>query len=221
MLRQSRIDPPLRADEIDEVIAEELGMRLLPRGFEQVSRRSWVRSSAAPIRHEVGIGALKGYSFAPGWSVSLDFVPHVTKTGRVAWHRTAKQHHGDLSIDPLDYPTQYDVDVLVVQGMRSLKTFRKALKRSSDLTVHHAETWFEPITDLPGLIAAFERAEAHDSPRFGFDNYVQHRLAFAFVLAAAGESERGAAELDRWCVTHAADEDIAAELRRLLAATCS
>jgi hypothetical protein len=164
---------------------------------------------------------LKGYSFVPGWSLSLDFVPHVTRTGRIAWHRSAKQHRADLGVDPLDYPDQYDVDRLVIPGMRSLAQFRAAAQRSAELTIEYAEEWFEPIRDLPGLVAAFERAEAAHSLRFGFDNYVQHRLAYAFVLAEAGENERATAQLDRWCASLAANERLAADLHRLLGDTCA
>jgi hypothetical protein len=218
MLRRSQLSAPLAAADMDNVIQEVLGTRLLDRGFEQVRRRSWVRSSTAPIRHEVGVGALKGYSLVPGWSLSLDFVSHVTKTGRIAWHRSAKQHYSDLGVDPLDYADRYDVDRLVIPGMRSLAQFRKATQCSAELTIRYAEEWFEPIQDLTALVVAFERAEAAHSPRFGFDNYVQHRLAYAFFLAEAGEHERATAELDLWCDKHAESERIVADLHRLLEA---
>lgn len=78
-------------------------------GFESRARRSWIRSTKLPIREEVGLGALKGYSFSPGWAVSLDFVPHVTSTGRVKQHRTDKQFRADLGVDPLDESGSWDV----------------------------------------------------------------------------------------------------------------
>lgn len=207
---------PLPAGDIDAVIQEAFGTRLMDREFEQVSRRTWVRSSKAPIRQEVGVSALRGYSFVPGWSLSLDFVPHVTRTGRVAWHRSARQHVANLGVDPVDYPDRYYLDRLVVPGMRSVAQFRKAAQRSAALTMQYAEDWFGPIQDQGALVAVFEKAESASTVRLGFDNHVQHRLAFAFVLAEAGKHERAVAQLDRWCAKHAENDQVVTELHRHL-----
>lgn len=196
------IETPLPAAEIDELVQETFGQDLESRGFEQIDRRSWVRSGKAPIREEVGLGSLKGYSFMPGWSISLDFVPHVTKAGKVAWHRTAKQHRADLGIDPADDPKRLQADRLAVRGMARRGDVRRSLQRSSALTAELSESWFSRINDLASLVPLFEEAERQPAVRFGFDNYVQHRLAFAFVLARTGDLTRARAELDRWCELH-------------------
>jgi hypothetical protein len=187
---------------MDEVIRDAFGRRLEARSFEPINRRSWVRSQKVPIREEVGVRALKGHRFVPAWSISLDFVPHVTETGRIAWHRTAKQHRADLGVDPVDDPKRLRAGRLVVWGMGPQDGVRKALDRSAGLAVELAEQWFGRITDVPSLIPVFEEAERQPAVRFGFDDYVQHRLAYAFVLARTGNTERARTELDRWCQRH-------------------
>ena len=208
------IEPPLPAAEVDELVQETFGRDLGSRGFEQINLRSWVGSDKAPIREEVGVGSLKGYSFMPGWSISLDFVPHVTKTGKIAWHRTAKQHRADLGIDPADDPKRLQADRLAVRGMAREDDVRRSLRRSSVLTAELSEAWFSRINDVPSLVSLFEEAERQPVVRFGFDNYVQHRLAFAFVLARTGDLTRARAELDRWCELHVYGQFGPAEGRR-------
>jgi hypothetical protein len=58
------------------------------------------------------------------------------------------------------------------------------------------------ISDVSSLVPLYEEAEQQQVVRFGFDNYVQHRLAFAFVLAKVGDLSRAHSELDRWCQLH-------------------
>jgi hypothetical protein len=188
--------------EIDDVVRDTFGRPLEAHSFEPINRRSWIRSQKVPIREEVGVRALKGHQFVPAWSISLDFVPHVTKTGRIAWHRTAKQHRADLGVDPVDDPKRLSAGRLVVWGMGPQDGVRKALDRSAGLAVELAEQWFGRITDVPSLIPVFEEAERQPAVRFGFDDYVQHRLAYAFVLARTGNTERARTELDRWCQRH-------------------
>ena len=196
------IEAPLSAAEIDELLRETFGSVLGDRAFEQINRRSWVRSRKTPIREAVGIASLKGYSFMPGWSISLDFVPHVTTSGRIAWHRTAEQHRADLGVDPLDDPERLPADRLMIRGMGRRDAVHRGLKRSAAIAVDLAEAWFSRISDVASLIPLFEEAERQCNERFGFDNYVQHRLAFAFVLARTGDLDRARAELDRWCERH-------------------
>lgn len=196
------VERPLPAAELDAIVQDTFGRLLVDRRFERINRRSWVRSEKPSIREEVGVGPLKGYSFMPGWSISLDFVPHVSKSGEIAWHRTAKQYRADLEIEPADDPKRLRADRLAVRGMAGADVVRRACERSAALTIELAEDWFARISDVASLVPLFEEAEHRPVVRFGFDNYVQHRLAYAFVLARAGELVRARAELDRWCERH-------------------
>jgi hypothetical protein len=193
------IQPSLPAAEVDEIVGKEFGSRLQPRQFEQVARRTWVRSAKAPIREGVGLTAIKGYSFVPVWSISLDVVPHVTSTGRVEWHRTAKRHVVDLGVDPLDQPDRVDVDALVIRGMRTARQFQRAAGRSAELVVGLAEAWFARINDVASLLPLYEEAQHAPVVRFGFDNHLQWQLSYAFVLAHVGSIDSARSALDNWC----------------------
>lgn len=193
---------PLPADEIDTIIDDEFGPRLESLGFERIRRRTWVRSDKVPIREEIGVGALKGYSFGPGWSVSLDFVPHVTSTGTVKTHRTAKQHVADLGVDPLDLPSEFDLGTFTVHGMASRRPVERAMRRSAIATIRSATSWFDRISDVRSLLPLYEEAIEQPVHRFGFDNHVQYRLSYAFVLAATSQGEAAREQLDQWCDLH-------------------
>jgi hypothetical protein len=128
-------------------------------------------------------------------------VPRVTRSGAIAWHRTTKQaaqHHGDLRIDAADSTAPPDPEHLGVDGMSTTTTARRALHRSARLTTHHAEQWFSRMTDVPSLLPIFEDAERQPVIRFGFDNYTQHRLAYAFVLARCDNVTTAHRQLDHW-----------------------
>lgn len=92
-----------------------------------------------------------------------------------------------------------------MQGMSSERSVRRSIRRSASRTVELSNRWFARITDVPSLLPLY--AEAIDRPfeRFGFDNLVQHRLSYAFVLAATGHHLDAREQLDRWCDTHLRD----------------
>jgi hypothetical protein len=186
-----------------------------------VDRRRWLRSSKAPVREGIQINAIKGYSFAPAWFISLDPVPHVTGAGQVKWHRTAKTARPDLLVDPFDEPDAFDIDALVVSGMQSATDAKEAIKRSTRLAVHHATSWFKKVGDMPSLISLYEEARSRPVVRFGFDNYTQQRLSFAFVLKAAGYDVLAEEEFALWIercgrdIPAPAIEELRARLRAL------
>jgi hypothetical protein len=193
-----QVQRQLPAAKIDEWFHTAYRYELEGHGFEQIARRRWIRSSKAPVREGIQINAIKGYSFAPVWFISLDPVPHVTGSGQVKWHRTAASVRPDLLVDPFDEPNAYDIDTLVVSGMQTATDAKEAIKRSTRLAVHHATSWFDRIGDLPSLISLYEEARSRPVERFGMDNYTQWRLSFAFVLKAAGYDVLAEEEFGLW-----------------------
>jgi len=199
------------ADEIDELIQGQFAPKLAGSGFTQVKPRRWIRSTKAPIREIVQVVALKGASYIPVWGVSVDFIPH--RAGRrFAWHRTERSALFDLRVDPLDWPDEEAAERFkfgrfagrgaVGRGQFGTRSPSRAIKRSAAATVRASATWFDRIDGLGSLRQLFEEAQARPVHRFSFDGYVQHRLAYAFVLAALGETERGDEELAAWLELH-------------------
>lgn len=64
--------------------------------------------------------------------------------------------------------------------------------------VPRADEWFSQASDVTQLPAAFAKASEMPVRRFGTDNYVQQRLAWAFSLAVAGDPEAARQHLDLW-----------------------
>ena len=157
-----------------------------------------MRSTKAPVREGIQVNAIKGYSFAPVWFVSLDPVPHVTSTGQIKWHKTAQTARPDLLIDPFDEPSAYDIEALAVSGMQSTTDAKNAIKACTVMAVPRALAWFDRIGDLPSLVSLYEEVRARPVVRFGFDNYTQARLSYAFVLRAAGYEVLAEQEFDLW-----------------------
>lgn len=80
------------------------GARLPSRGFKQIKHHIWVRSAKAPIREVIKIWTLNAARYIPVCSLSLGTVPHVTSSGEIGWHRTAKTLRSDLCVDPTNTP---------------------------------------------------------------------------------------------------------------------
>jgi hypothetical protein len=77
----------------------------------------------------------------------------------------------------------------------------------------------DAIEDLPTLTNAFEREESRPGGQFGFDNFVQHRLAYAFALARLGQEARATEEFERWVGSHVVESEVGERLREALSAT--
>lgn len=195
----------LPVERIDEWFHIAYRHELEPHGFERVGTRRWVRNTKVPVREGVQVIAVKGYAFCPTWFVSLDPVPHVTSTGQIKWHRTARTARPDLLIDPFDEPSAFDVDALVVSGFQTAEDAKDAIKASTKVAVPHALRWFDRIDDLPSLMSLYEVVRSRPVARFGFDNYTQARLSYAFVLRAAGYEVLSEEEFEAWTKRCGAD----------------
>ena len=196
--RVMQVHRQLPPAKIDDWFHTAYGFELSGHGFEQVGRRRWIRSSKVPIREGIQINAMKGYSFAPFWFVSLDPVPDVTAKGHVRWHRTPGSALPDLRVDPMDAPDEFDIDVLVVSGMQTPDDAKEAIRHSTKMTVRLALDWFARVVDLPSLVSLYEEVASRPTIRFGPDNYPQHRLSFAFVLKATGYDVLAEQEFTLW-----------------------
>jgi len=188
-------------DTVDQIVQEVFSPPLNKLRFEQIERRKWVRSKKPLIREVVQLIAMKGACFSPIWGFSLDFVPHIS-AGRVRWHRTAKSTRLDLSYDPYDY----DERPCKICQFQSVEGMRITTAKLSDEVVTSSSEFFGPVRTVADLPRAFEEKLKRPTLRFGFLNYIQHPMAYAFVLAKCGRPRKARKWLDIAKKYHELDE---------------
>jgi hypothetical protein len=183
---------PVPPSELDVLFAQTFGAALTADGFEPTDRRRWVRSTKQPIREVFSLLAMKGGCFSPRWGFSLDFVPHVSGSS-VRWHRSTKAARFDLCYDPVDYTA--DAGEWFVPCLEGRSTTHNAAASVTRRAPGLALPWFASVNDLADLVREFEAKKRRPFVRFGFYNYVQEPLAYAFVLAGMGRWTDAESEL--------------------------
>lgn len=182
------------AAEVDAIVSADADPLLQAAGFARVRRR-WVRARP-PIRHVFELESLKGATRSPRWGISFDFVPHL-KGSTLAWHRTDKSALLDLVYDPIDF----DPDWERAWGIATLHG-AEALRRRTQVVIPRAVSaavaWLDRVRDAPTALVCAESLRSTKAIRFGFDNYVQAPLAYAFLLARTGSTDAARRVLDEW-----------------------
>lgn len=178
-------------EEIHRRVAPLVERQLIPMGFELQKPLHWVGSADAPIRQVFSFMQYKGGVIAPLWGLLLDFVPHVAGA-QVKWHRTVKSARLDLIRDSRDRNMEFSY----MWGPEELE--RNAPAAISKALIVARILW-EAAKSIPELATAFiSTKQLMSTGGLGFYNYVQHPLAFAFVLAKLGQSEPANAEFARF-----------------------
>lgn len=188
---QEREFAVVRIDQIHEIVFPIIGDRLHALGFEVQRPLQWLRSSDAPIRQVFCLKQWKGGALTPAWGLSLDFVPHVSGNN-IKWHKTLKSAQLDLTWDArnpvFDIPYCYGPKIIASKAPEVLST-----------AITEAESFWDKTHLISELPSAFERVKKHlSSGGLGFYNYVQHPLAYAFVLAMNGNPQAAEQEFQRY-----------------------
>ena len=191
-MKIERIDSLL----LDEILTDTFGIALEASGFEQITPRKWVRSNKNQIRDLLEIQSLKGGVLSPRWGFSLDYVPHVSGSS-IRWHRTAKSAIFDVCFDPID-ENGPEARSRYISRLYGATQARKQAKRVQKKTLQEASGFWQRSSTLAELPQVFEFMKARPATRFGFYNYVQHPLAYAFTLARLGEEQQAREELGRY-----------------------
>ena len=163
-----------------------------------------------PCRRLFEIQLLKGAGLKACYGFSLDFVPHISG-GRVRWHRSDKSAMLDVVLDPRDLPQPSFIHGAAGLENGLLRLLPEAVARAK-------ETWRRGAT-LQGMLDIVR--ELRDMPVgrrincFGFYNYTQLPLAFAFLSAKAGDLRAADEELGKYAAAHRLDEEEAAKLHSL------
>jgi hypothetical protein len=188
--------PPLelmQAEALEALIIPLLDAALTPHGFELVRRRTWVKSARAPIRHLFSLQVLKGLRVSPLWGLSLDYVPHLAGA-RLAWHRRPKSARYDLTDDPLDVE-DIPLEKLQIDVWHGPAGVRDSAQTCTRNAVPRAMKFFQRAKTIQHVADLFEEIRKRPAIRFGFYNYLQQPLAYAFTLAKLGREAEARREL--------------------------
>jgi hypothetical protein len=184
--------------DIEPDIESEFGSRLEPLGFRRFAGRKWVRSQKLPIRELFLIGALKGGRYAPAWGFSSGLVPSF-RGGSFRRQSTDKNAIRDLVIDPIDItgdvPRQAFGFITGHDTQVPLSQIRNCAQRFVPLALAD----FDRVRSVRDFCQFFLERSRLDCRRFGFDNYVQHRLVHGFVLLLTGRRDEGLARIRKFC----------------------
>lgn len=211
---------PISAADLRETVVQAFDPVLSAAGYEHVVDLKWVRSGEPWIRHVIeAYGGRRGVR-AVRWGISLDFVPHVTGAS-VRWHRTARSARIDLGYDPESFRDEWDftAQAWTISPDLGVPTPGERARSIAAAFDRAAFPWLDAIRDLPTLADAFQREESRRGGIFEFDNYIQHRLAYAFTLAKLGRQERAEVQLERWLSMGRVGSEVEATLVKLLRCT--
>jgi hypothetical protein len=148
---------------------------------------------------------LKGAGIKACWGFSLDFVPNIS-AGRVRWHRSNKSARLDVIVDPKDLPQPS-----YIHGRDRLHSDLAQLMPEA---VKRAESDWKRGETLEGMLDLVRWLRDSRSNCFGYHNYTQLPLAFAFLSARAGDKLEAEQSLSEYVESFGLDEDEASKLRR-------
>ena len=196
---------PVATSAVNEIVSSVADPLLVAAGFHSTKPRRWIRSFA-PIRHIFEIVPMKGASYVPTWGISFDFVPHITG-GKLAWHRTEKSARINIVYDPVDFDASWR-ERACIDSFHGPEGPLSDAQRVLTTAIRQALEWLEPVRDLADALDRAEFLRTADRPggRFGFANYVQQPLAYAFLLARNGAREDALKALDGWIASHELSE---------------
>jgi hypothetical protein len=196
----------LSASERDAIATLMMRERLEPLGLAEIAPRRWIDGSKPPARRLFELQLLKGASLKACWGFSLDFVPHVT--GGIRWHRSDKTAKLDVIIDPVALPQPC--------FLYGPERFRVELEALLPEAVVGAQRDWDKGSTYEGMLELIRGIREKNTNCFGFRNYTQLPLAFAFLLAKTGSMELAGHELEEYLAGDWIKDAEAAKLRRLL-----
>ena len=202
--------------EVSQHVARALTERLSGYDFLAIDSGEgrWTRQNAPEIVGMVELQALKS-DITAIWGLSLAFVPRLTSKGEVTWHRTSKGAVLDLSYQPFDYEKDLRPWAISCFSTREELTLDSGLFATR--VSESAALFVQPLTSTRLVLEAFEAKRSRPYIRLGFDHYPQEMLAYAFVLARAGEEQQSRDALRRCAEQHQMPSSTEAHLLSLLA----
>jgi hypothetical protein len=100
-------------------------------------------------------------------------------------------------------------------ALDDVSALRATARRTAPDIFSEADRTWRGVTSLDALVTELERLRDRPTIRFGFYNYTQHPIAYAFTLAKLGRSIDAAAVLQRSGFEGAASEQLSAALSQV------
>jgi hypothetical protein len=197
----------LSPSERDAIATLMLQERLGPLGLTEIAPRRWIDGSKPPARKLFELQLLKGASLKACWGFSLDFVPHVSGSS-IRWHRSDKTARLDVIVDPVALPQSC--------FLYGPARFRAELQVLLPDAVAAAQRDWEIGSTYKGMLQLIREIRDKNTNCFGFRNYTQLPLAFAFLLAKTGDIVLAEQELEENLAMYSIKDAETAKLRRLL-----
>jgi hypothetical protein len=196
----------LTVSDIEPHIESEFGSRLEPLGFQRLGQRKWVRAQKQPISELFVIGTLKGARYSPAWGFSSGFMP--TFRGQTFRRQTTdKNAVMDLVIDPIDSTGDVPPQAFsFIPGHDRLIPTRR-IRTCAEHFIPLALADFDRVRSVHDFCRFFLERSQLQYRRFLFHNYVQHRLAFGFVLILTGRPNDGLERIRAFCRSREAEFD--------------
>jgi hypothetical protein len=204
----------LPADRFHQIVGPIVGGELGAESFVEVRRGRWARRRLPWAIDLVELQARKGASHGVTWGLSLDFVPNVSSSGKVSWHRSPKAAVLDLEYNPMDYERDTRP-----WGLSRFATAEELVGDATGLAVRAraaSRAFFLPLTRVEAVLAAFEEKERRPSLRLAARNYPRHFLASAFAAARSGNRPEAARRLAEHLERQHLSSTAAEVLRELL-----
>jgi hypothetical protein len=193
----------ITASDVEQHVVREFGSRLESLGFELVGKRKWVRSKKTPIRELFGIGALKGCRYSPAWGFSTGVVPAIRSSNTFARQSTSKNAVKDLIIDPVDPTGEVPKQSYGFLPGCTAEVPVKEIRTCAEHFLPLAVADFDRVKSLQDFCKFFLERRRLLYRRFAFDMYVQHRLAYGFVLIMTGSRDEGLERIRQFCENYA------------------
>ena len=168
------------ADVVNPIVVTAFDPSLQLHGFRRAGDRHWVRDGTEHILHVFRLHNLKSLDIVPAWSISVDFVPHVSGN-RIRWQQDRSKPSPGLGYDPIDYTR--DVHEWSITRLADEAAARDQASAVAARAIPAALGYFATVRDVPDLLAAFEDKRRRPFIRFGFDNYVGEWLPYAYTHA--------------------------------------
>jgi hypothetical protein len=133
-------------------------------------------------------------------------VPHIS--GGIRWHRSDQTARLDVFVDPEALPQP-----CFLYGPEQFRAELEALL--PDAVAGAQRDWRKGSTYV-GILGLIREIREKDTNCFGFLNYTQLPLAFAFLLAKTGDIRLAEEELEHYLARDCIKEAESSRLKRLL-----
>ncbi len=173
-----------KTDVFNEIINNTITQDLLKLGYIHTKDYKWIKEDNNEFMKGITAYSLKSMSKAFLWGVSLNFCPSFN--GKLKWHKTIKSADiNDFYIDQLDYKEPKECTISLFE-YKSEKDLIKRTKDIISIIINESESFYSRIHHLKDLDILFLEKINRKFIRFGFHNYIQHKLAYSFLLKKIG-----------------------------------